>query len=238
VTENIAHDLRTPLNRLHGRLETALISPHTPEEYRDVLKRASAESETIVGTFNAILKIARIQTGAFALSQAPVDLAKAVEDLVELYQAFAEENGISLEVRLPADRNGAARGAFVLGDLHLISQAAANLLDNAIKYSPPGSKAVIAVTQNSDGASLIVADNGPGIPATKRTAILDRFVRLDTTAGKEGFGLGLSFVSAVAEWHGARLELTDNMPGLRAALFFPRKIVQNDAPASQDHVPV
>jgi signal transduction histidine kinase len=238
VTENIAHDLRTPLNRLHGRLETALISPHTPEEYRDVLKRASADSETIVGTFNAILKIARIQTGAFALSQAPVDLVKAVEDLVELYQAFAEENGVSLEVRLPADRNRAARGVFVLGDLHLISQAAANLLDNAIKYSPPGSKAVIAITQNADGASLTVTDNGPGIPATKRTAILDRFVRLDATAGKEGFGLGLSFVSAVAEWHGARLELTDNMPGLRAALFFPRKIVQNDAPAPQEHVPV
>jgi signal transduction histidine kinase len=238
VTENIAHDLRTPLNRLHGRLETALISSHTPEEYRDVLKRAAAESETMVGTFNAMLKIARIKTGAFPLSQVPIDLTKVVEDVVDLYQAFADENGVALEVRLPPDRSRAGRGAFVRGDLHLISQAAANLLDNAIKYSPPGSKAVITVTQSAEGASLIVADNGPGIPAAKRTAILDRFVRLEATAGKEGFGLGLSFVSAVAEWHGARLELTDNMPGLGAALFFPAEIAQENGQAAQEHAPV
>jgi signal transduction histidine kinase len=237
VTENIAHDLRTPLNRMHGRLETALISPHTPEEYRDVLKRAIAESETIVGTFNAILKIARIETGAFPMSQAPVDLTKVAGDLVDLYQAFADEIGVSLEARLPHHRNRTAQSVFVLGDLHLISQAAANLIDNAIKYSPAGSKAVITVTQDADGASLAVADNGPGIPATKRTAILDRFVRLEAAAGKEGFGLGLSFVSAVAEWHGARLELTDNKPGLRAALLFPAAIVQGDAPATQEHAP-
>jgi signal transduction histidine kinase len=238
VTENIAHDLRTPLSRLHGRLETALISPRTPEEYRDVLKRAIAESETIVGTFNAMLKIARIKTGTFALSQAPVDLVKVVEGLVELYQAFADESGVSLELRLPPLRNRAERRLFVLGDLHLISQAAANLLDNAIKYSPPGSKAVIAVAQDATGARLIVADNGPGIPAAKRTAILDRFVRLEAAAGKEGFGLGLSFVSAVAEWHGAELELTDNKPGLRAALIFPAGNVQGDAQSAQEHMPV
>jgi signal transduction histidine kinase len=238
VTENIAHDLRTPLNRLHGRLETALISPHTPEEYRDVLKRAIAESETIVGTFNAILKIARINTGAFPQSQAPVDLTKVAKDLADLYQAFAEESGVSLEARLSSHPGRAVPGVVVLGDLHLISQAAANLLDNAIKYSPPGSRALITVAQDANGASLIVADNGPGIPPTKRTAILDRFVRLEAAAGKEGFGLGLSFVSAVAEWHGARLELTDNKPGLRAALLFPAGIVQKDARATQEPAPV
>jgi signal transduction histidine kinase len=237
VTENIAHDLRSPLSRLHGRLETALISPHTPEEYRDVLKRAMAESETIVGTFNAILKIARIETGAFPMSQAPVDLAKIAGELVDLYQAFAEESGVSLELRLPPLRYRVARSVFVLGDLHLISQAAANLLDNAIKYSPAGSKAVIAVAQDADGVSLAVADNGPGIPAEKRTAILDRFVRLETAAGKEGFGLGLSFVSAVAEWHGARLELTENDPGLCAVLIFPAGIGQGDVLATSEHAP-
>jgi signal transduction histidine kinase len=238
VTENIAHDLRTPLNRLHGRLETALIAPRTPEEYRDVLKRAIAESETIVGTFNAMLKIARIKGGAFPLSQAPVDLVKVAEDLVDLYQVFAEESGVSLEARLPSLRDRAAPRVFVLGDRHLISQAAANLLDNAIKYSPAGSKAVITVAQDVNGASLIVGDNGPGIPTAKRTAILDRFVRLEAAAGKEGFGLGLSFVSAAAEWHGARLELTDNKPGLRAALLFPAGIVQEDATAKPEHAPV
>jgi signal transduction histidine kinase len=234
VTENIAHDLRTPLNRLLGRLETALISERTPEEYRDVLKHAIAESETIVGTFNAMLKIARIKAGAFPLSQTPVDLAKVVGDLVDLYQVFAEESGVSLEAKLPSLRGRAPRSVMVLGDLHLISQAAANLIDNAIKYSPAGSKAVISVAQDANGASLSVADNGPGIPAAKRTAILDRFVRLEAAAGKEGFGLGLSFVSAVAEWHGARLVLTDNKPGLSAALFFPAAIVQADAPAKPE----
>jgi signal transduction histidine kinase len=238
VTENIAHDLRAPLNRLQGRLETALISPRTPEEYRDVLKRAIAESQGIAGTFNAILKIARIETGAFPLSRAPVDLAKVAGDLADLYQASAEESGVSLEVRLANDPGRAARSVFVFGDMHLISQAAANLLDNAIKYSLAGSKAVISVAQNADGASLIVADNGPGIPAAKRTAILDRFVRLEEAAGKEGFGLGLSFVSAVAEWHGARLELTDNKPGLRAALLFPPEIVQDGVPVAQEPAPV
>ncbi len=215
VTENIAHDLRTPLNRLRGRLEVALMSPRSPEEYRAVLKRAIAESETIVDTFNGILKIARIKAGALALPRAPVDLAEVVEELADLYQVFAEENGVAIEARLPPD------GAYVLGDAHLISQAAANLLDNAIKYSPKGARVVIEAASWADGARLTVADNGPGIPEGKRTAILDRFVRLDSAAGKQGYGLGLSFAAAVAEWHAARLELKDNRPGLRATLHFP-----------------
>jgi len=202
-----------------------------------VLKLAIAESETIVGTFNAMLKIARIKAGAFPLVQGSVDLVKVAGDLVELYQVFAEESGVSLEFRLPRHHNQEAPSIFVLGDLHLIAQAGANLVDNAIKYSPAGSKAVITVAQDANGASLTVTDNGPGIPAAKRTAILDRFVRLEADTNKDGFGLGLSFVSVVAEWHGAQLELTDNMPGLRAALLFPVEIVQEDAPATQEHVP-
>ncbi|MGO9171553.1 MAG: ATP-binding protein [Rhodomicrobium sp.] len=221
VTENIAHDLRTPLNRLRGRLEVALMSPRSPEEYQGVLKRAIAESETIVGTFNGILKIARIKAGALSLPHAPVDLAEVVEELVDLYQAFAEESGVAVETHLPLAGNQPARGLFVLGDAHLISQAAANLLDNAIKYSPPGGKVIITAAQNARGTSLAVADNGPGIPEGKRTAMLDRFVRLDSETGKQGFGLGLSFAAAVAEWHGARLELADNRPGVRATLLFP-----------------
>ncbi|MGO8952894.1 MAG: ATP-binding protein [Rhodomicrobium sp.] len=221
VTENIAHDLRTPLNRLRGRLEVALLSPRSLEEYQAVLKRAISESETIVGTFNGILKIARIKAGALSLPHAPVDLAEVVDELVDLYQAFAEENGVTVEARLPLAANRPARRLIVLGDAHLISQAAANLLDNAIKYSPPGGKVVITAAQNASGTSLTVADNGPGIPEGKRTAMLDRFVRLDSETGKQGFGLGLSFAAAVAEWHGARLELTDNLPGLRATLLFP-----------------
>jgi signal transduction histidine kinase len=220
VTENIAHDLRTPLNRLRGRLEVTLMSPRSEEEYRAVLKRAIGESETIVETFNGILKIARIKAGALALPREPVDLAEMVEELVDLYQVFAEESGVVVKSRLPSDRSR-REGLFVLGDAHLISQAVANLLDNAIKYSPSGGAVVITATKNPEGVSLTISDSGPGIPKDKRTAILDRFVRLDSASGKQGFGLGLSFVAAVAEWHGARLELSDNKPGLRGTLRFP-----------------
>src|SRR5262249_32206919 len=117
-------------------------------------------------------------------------------------------------------------------DAHLISQAIANLLDNAIKYSPQGSTVLIAAEQSAEGPSVAIADRGPGIPAGKRAAILERFVRLEEAAGKEGFGLGLSFVAAVAEWHGARLELADNGPGLRVALYFPAARTRGDAAVS------
>jgi signal transduction histidine kinase len=218
VTENIAHDLRTPLNRLRGRLEVALMSPRSEEDYRAVLKHAIAESETIVETFNSILKIARIKSGALALPRVPVDLAEVVRELVDLFEVFGEESGVHVEARLPSPQQAAP---IVLGDAHLISQAAANLLDNAIKYSSKGTTVVIEADQTPDGVSLNISDSGPGIPANKRAAMLDRFVRLESTAGKQGFGLGLSFVAAVAEWHGTRLELSNNEPGLRATLRFP-----------------
>ena len=218
VTENIAHDLRTPLNRLRSRLEVALMSPRSDEDYKAVLKHAIAEFETIVETFNGILKIARIKSGALALPRVPVDLAEMVGELVDLFEVLAEESGVRVEARLPSAQQAAP---IVLGDAHLISQAAANLLDNATKYSSKGGTVVIEADQAPDGVSLNISDGGPGIPANRRTAMLDRFVRLDSTAGKQGFGLGLSFVAAVAEWHGARLELSDNKPGLRATLRFP-----------------
>jgi signal transduction histidine kinase len=167
-----------------------------------------------------ILKIARIKGGALTLPRALVDLAEVVEELIDLYQVFAEESGVVIGSQLSSDQI-LRDCAFALGDAHLISQAAANLVDNAIKYSPQGGTVVITAARTAEGATLTVSDSGPGIPADKRTAILDRFVRLDSAAGKQGFGLGLSFVAAVAEWHGARLELSDNKPGLRATLRFP-----------------
>ena len=178
VTEHIAHDLRTPLNRLRGRLEVALMAPRSPKEYEAVLKRAIAESDTIVDTFNGILKIARIKAGALSLPRVPVNLVEVLEELADLYGAFAEESGVAIETKpCPAE------GVYVPGDAHLISQASANLLDNAIKYSPKGGRVLISAANCIGGAYLTVADNGPGIPEGKRTAILDRFVRLDSTAG-------------------------------------------------------
>jgi signal transduction histidine kinase len=221
VTENIAHDLRTPLNALRVKLEAALIAPRSSEDYRGVLRRAIGETDAIVATFNSILKIARIKASALSLPAELADLMEVVQELSELYGALAAENGINLDVRLPAKRIGEEKDVFVRGDAHLISQAVGNLLDNAIKYSPRGSTVLIAAEPGAGGPSVTVADNGPGIPPGKRAAILDRFVRLEEAAGKEGFGLGLSFVAAVAEWHGARLELAENGPGLRATLYFP-----------------
>jgi signal transduction histidine kinase len=221
VTENIAHDLRTPLNALRVKLEAALIAPRTAEDYRGVLRRAISETEAIVTTFNSILKIARIKANALSLPAERADLPEIIQELGELYGALAGEGGINLEVRLPAKGAGEEKECLVRGDAHLISQAIANLLDNAIKYSPRGNTVVITADQSAGGPVVTVTDNGPGIPPDKRTAILERFVRLEEAAGKEGFGLGLSFVAAVAEWHGARLELADNGPGLRASLYFP-----------------
>ncbi len=221
VTENIAHDLRTPLNRLRGRLEVALMAPRSPEEYRNELQRAVADADTIVNTFNGILKIARIKAGALALPKDRVDLAEVIEELVDLYQVFAEEHEVVVDARLPCRPGPDPSHLCVLGDAHLISQAAANLLDNAIKYSPKGETVTISVVRRQESVSLEIADHGPGIPAEQRAATLDRFVRLDAAKSKQGYGLGLNFVAAVAKWHGARLELGDNAPGLRASLTFP-----------------
>lgn len=225
VTEHIAHDLRTPLNRLRGRLEVALMAERTPEEYRAVIERAIAESETIVDVFNGILKIARIESGTLALQRNPVDLAEVMEELVDLYQAFAEEAGITIVSLFgsgasPPEAGTSEAGAFVLGDGHLISQVAANLLDNAIKYSPRGSRVTISAVRRDDCVGFVVSDHGPGIPPEKRTLIQERFVRLEAGSDKQGYGLGLSFAAAVARWHGAQLLLEDNEPGLKVSLLF------------------
>jgi signal transduction histidine kinase len=233
ATENIAHDLRAPLNALRVKLEAALIAPRSSEDYRSVLRRAIGETEAIVTTFNSILKIARIKASALALPGGQANLPEVVQELSELYEALAEESGISLEVRLPKKGMEGEKEVFVRGDAHLISQAIANLLDNAIKYSPRGSTVLIAVEQSSDGPSVTVADRGPGIPPGKRTAILERFVRLEEAAGKEGFGLDLRFVAAVAEWHGARLELADNLPGLCVTVYFPAASQEETQPPAR-----
>jgi signal transduction histidine kinase len=213
VTENIAHDLRTPLNRLRSRLELALLTPRPAAEYEVAIQRAIGEADAIIATFNAMLKIARIEAGAVSPQHEPVEMSDVVEELADLYQPLAEENGVALVAEIQPN-------LAVLGDGHLISQAAANLLDNALKYAPPGGRVVLSLRQEAAGVRLEVADNGPGIPADKRAAVVDRFVRLDASRHRPGSGLGLSLVAAVAEWHGAALSLNDNQPGLRASLLF------------------
>jgi signal transduction histidine kinase len=217
VTDNIAHDLRSPLNRLRSRLEITLVGKPDIDEYRASLEGALEDTDSILHTFNALLSIARIEGRNAVESFEPIDLATLAADTAELYDPVAEEKGQTLTFK-PAP-NG--QPLMILGDRHLVSQAAANLVDNAIKYTPEGGRVSVAVGRADDGIRLTVGDSGPGIPEKFRSSVLDRFVRLEQSRHTAGTGLGLSLVAAVADLHGARLILGDNGPGLRVDVVFP-----------------
>ncbi len=212
VTTGIAHDLRSPLTRLRGQLEQAL-SEGGPRERHEMIERALGEADQLLATFNALLSIADAEAGAGRASLAPLDLAPLARDVADLYQPFAEERGISLETAVA----GPLR---IAGNRHLLFQAVANLLDNAVKYAPPGGRIVLALRATSGGPEISVADNGPGIPVHERERVLERFVRLDASRTTPGSGLGLSLVAAIAQMHGASLRLEDNDPGLVAMIRF------------------
>ncbi len=214
ITHNIAHDLRTPLNRLRSRLEVALMAPRSAAEYEEVLSRAIEEADGVIATFNAMLRIARIEGGAATPVSEPVDLGQLAEAMADLYGPLAEESGKTLIAE-------GCEGIVTNGDPHLISQAINNLVDNAIKYTPEGGHITVTASRSPDGHPRIeVRDTGPGVPAHLRTYVIQRFTRLDSSRGSPGSGLGLSLVAAVAELHGAVLNLGDNNPGLAAVLTF------------------
>ncbi|MBD9371546.1 HAMP domain-containing histidine kinase [Rhizobium sp. ARZ01] len=222
VSDNIAHDLKTPLTRLRNKAEAALAGKSKTADYRDALSEVIAESDQLIRTFNALLMISRVEAGSAVAEMGPVDLTQIVADCVELYEPAAEEAGLSVTSEI-------APGIKVQGNRELIGQALGNLLDNAIKYAEgDGQEAHINVTlvRNGDGAVITVADDGPGIPEEQRGDVLKRFVRLDRSRTKPGTGLGLSLVEAVMEVHHGRLELgatasdgSDN--GLTATMRFP-----------------
>lgn len=214
VTDNVAHDLRTPLNRLRSRIDVALLSEADCESLRRTLEETLAEADNILATFNAILTIANAESGQRLHSFEPLDPARLAEDVVELYDPLAEEKTVTLCCQ-------AQSGLHLSGDRHLLFQALANMVDNAVKYTPAGGQVGVEVTQDDGRVTIAVADSGPGIPADQRSRVLERFVRLDATRTTPGNGLGLSLVSAVARLHGATLSLEDNQPGLRLVLRFP-----------------
>jgi signal transduction histidine kinase len=213
VSDNIAHDLRTPLSRLRTRLEVALLEPPDSVRYAEVMRETIAEADALLGTFNALLSIAEAEAGARREALQELDLAAVVRSVAELYEPLAEENGAHLAV-------DAAEAVPVHGDRHLLAQAAANLVDNALKYAPGGEVRLTAERHGGE-ALLTVADRGPGIPADKRDSVFDRFVRLEASRSTPGKGLGLSLVRAVARLHGGAVRLEDNHPGLRAVLALP-----------------
>jgi signal transduction histidine kinase len=214
VTDNIAHDLRTPLARLRARLEVTLLERPDAQRYAEALRETIAEADRLLGTFNALLSIAEAEAGSRRHTMAVVDVAEIARAVAELYEPAAEEKGLRLEVldggRLP-----------VRGDRHLLSQAIANLLDNALKYTPSGT-VTLSTRESAEGVRIEVADRGPGVPADRREAVFDRFVRLEGSRSTPGNGLGLSLVRAVATLHGGAAWLEDNNPGVRAVITLPR----------------
>ena len=226
VTDSVAHDLRTPLNRLRNRLEESLARLTAQGQNASEIERAIAETDQLIGTFNALLLIAETDAGTARGSMVPLDLASIAADVSELYEPLAEERQITLVL---------AKGGETLveGNRSLISQALANLVDNAIKYTPPGGRVMIRPNSGFAGVDLTVADSGPGIPEAERGRVTERFVRLEASRNSPGTGLGLSLVAAVAHFHGAQLLLEDNEPGLRATLRFPRPAVRLTPPAAK-----
>jgi hypothetical protein len=223
VTDNIAHDLKTPLTRLRNRCEQALRTARGDGEYRAALEATIAESDELIRTFDALLMIARAESGQARDNMTEFDAAEIARDVGELYEPLAEQKGLALKVE-------ASEAAPVRGNRELVSQALANLIDNAIKYAGPqasklnGAPAEIVVKVGAEGERIVltVADRGPGIADADRGRVVERFVRLEQSRSQPGSGLGLSLASAVARLHGGELKLEDNQPGLRSVIALPR----------------
>jgi len=219
VTDNIAHDLRSPLNRLRSRLEVMLMGDAEVADYRLALEETIEEAGLLMETFNALLNIAQAEAGWPEEELTDFDLSGLVVDMAELYAPTAEDKNQELTQEVEA-------GISIRGNQQLMGQPLANLLDNAVKYTPDGGVIALVLRRTGEGGSdggseLIVADSGPGIPEDERRRVLDRFVRLEASRNSPGTGLGLSLVRAVATLHSAELRLEDNLPGLRIVLRFP-----------------
>lgn len=224
VSDNIAHDLKTPINRLRNSAEAALRDSRGEAAYREGLERTIEKADDLIKTFNALLLIARLEAGPLEESLEKFDLGAVVDDVAELYMPAAEEDGFELTVETE-------KGVTVMANRQLIGQAVANLIDNAIKYSRVSSaNGVIRVAAGrlGDAAVISVADNGPGILAPDRKRVVKRFVRLEESRTKPGTGLGLSLVAAVARLHHGDLQLHDNHPGLKVELHLSERVVVHE----------
>jgi signal transduction histidine kinase len=214
VTDNVAHDLRTPLARMRGRLEKAYNAPRVGEHDRTLVGDTLADLDGVLRMFTSLTRISHIEASDRTDAFRAVDLSEVARDVVELFDAAAEDAGVHLEVV-------GERGVPVAGDRDLLFDAVANLVDNAIKHGREGGRVTVQVARSEGGPVISVADDGPGIPANEYQQVFKRFYRLERSRRTPGNGLGLSLVGAVARLHGARIELADNAPGLELRLCFP-----------------
>jgi len=215
VSNAIAHDLRTPLARIRSRLEEALRPAESMTELAGTARFAIQQIDELIKMLDKLLQIAEAESGARRQSFTPVRLALVLGDVVELYDATAEAEGITLVNETEDD-------PVTFGDKNLLTSAIANLIDNALKYAGAGATVRIRTTKERDTVSVVVRDDGPGIPEAERSRVVDRFYRLDQSRSLPGNGLGLSIVTAIASLHSGKLYLEDAVPGLVARLVLPR----------------
>ncbi len=230
VSDNIAHDLKTPLHRLRTRAERALQSSRSPEKLSEALGSVIEEADGLIQTFDALLSIARLEAGSRSESFGPLNICALIRDVADLYEPAAEERGLTL-------RHSCSGDVMMSGEKHLIGQALVNLLDNAIKYAAPASRTddawasdvEIGLEDKGDAVDIFISDRGPGIPKKDRERVLQRFVRLQPSRSIPGSGLGLSLVAAVTRLHDGKVTLEDNNPGLRVRLTLKKNLASMEA---------
>ena len=215
VSSDIAHDLRTPLTRLRQDLEQAKTESRSIPDYQATVDRAIEETDQILRTFGALLRIAEIESGERRSGFASVDLSALLQRLADTYAPVAEDEGRTLATTV-------APGEIIRGDQTLLTQMFANLCENAIGHTPVGARIDVSLAADTDGLLVTISDNGPGVPADLRDAVFRPFYRLDQSRSMPGSGLGLAMVAAIVELHGATITLTDAAPGARFAIHFPR----------------
>ncbi|MDB5397379.1 MAG: Integral rane sensor signal transduction histidine kinase [Rhodospirillales bacterium] len=216
VSNDIAHDLRTPLTRLRQRLELARRHKQSVPELQEALDDSTLQIDSILETFGALLRIAQIEAGQGVTVNAPVDMSNLLTNIAEDFAPAAEDRDQTITTGLEPDLE-------VAGDRALLTQMVVNLLENALRHAPPGAQISLTAANGSNGVSVAVTDNGPGIPAAERENVLRPFYRLETSRTTEGNGLGFGLVAAIVKQHGGTLTLEDNAPGLRVTVLLPSR---------------
>jgi signal transduction histidine kinase len=216
VSDNIAHDLRTPLNKIRTNLEVTLMSNPTTESYKNSVEEVIQDIDILINTFNSLLAISRVDSGSLSLDKERIDINSLIENIIDLWEPLAEERKITLT-------NQSSQNIYLQGNMNLLSQALSNLIDNAIKYGPLENKISIGAKFEKENVILWVSDSGPGILEKDKERVLERFSRLDASRNTQGTGLGLSLAKSSIKFHKGTIQLLDSNPkGLIVKLKIPK----------------